>query len=191
MTKLRKVLVEFVRSTSHLKPAFRFEIPFLKLQAAEARTQMVIHEITKPRDEDFGEFADAMSAYQLLQSNYGRDHVATIYPSLTSFVPEFDAVCRRDSGFSAAATADDPEKEKIRVLDLLQKISGVGPELADALYAAGFDTIEAIAASTLNELEAIPGIGPATSEVIKKSATDLVLAVVGDSEPKTDNPFQA
>jgi hypothetical protein len=189
MTKLRKVLVEFVRSTSHIKPAFRFEIPFIKLQAAEARASINLHEINKPRDEDFGEFNDAAQAYQLLISEYGSAAVLSLYPSLTSFKPEFDAVCRRDSGFSAVA-AVDADAEAIRILDTLQKIEGIGPELAKSLVAAGFDSIEAVAASPLNDLETVPGVGPSTSEQIKKSATALVLAVVDSNEPKSENPFQ-
>lgn len=188
MTLLRKVLVEFVRSTSHIRPAYRFEVPFLKLQAAENRVQVIIHEIAKPGPDDVGEFTDAASAYQHLVSNFGAAATTSIYPSLSQFAPEFAAVCRRDSGFSASVGPSDPEKVEIQLLDSLQKIPGVTADLARSLYAAGFDSIESIAASSLNELEAVNGVSPAVSESLKKAATAMVVTPV-DPEPVVSNPF--
>jgi hypothetical protein len=193
MSKLRKVLVEFVRSTSHVRPAARYEIPLLKLEAASSGVQMKIHEIPNPREDDFVTVDSAEAAYQQLIATYGAQSVHAVYPSIVGFKADFEAAARRDGGFQAAVhTAEGPGDQEVRILALLETVPGVGPELAKALLAAGFDSIEAVAASTLNELEAVPGIGPATSETIKAGATQLVLSFTrpaAQSEPTQVSPF--
>lgn len=193
MPKLRKVLVEFVRSTSHVRPAARYEIPLLKLEAAASGVQLRIHEIHNPREDDFVVIDSAEAAYQQLLATYGAQSVQAVYPSISGFGLDFDAAARRDGGFQAAAhSPEGPGDQDLKVLRVLESVPGVGPELAKSLFNAGFDSIEAVAVSTLNELEAVSGIGPATSESIKKSAQSLVLAMtrpVEQREPTQTSPF--
>jgi N utilization substance protein A len=56
---------------------------------------------------------------------------------------------------AAAAAADD-----------LTAIEGVGPKTAEALKAAGYDTIEKVAAMSDEEILAVPGIGEKTAQKI-------------------------
>ena len=56
--------------------------------------------------------------------------------------------------------------------ELLQ-LNGVGPKSAKTLEDCGFNTIEKIAISTVEELSGLPGIGKATAEKIIASAKEI------------------
>ena len=201
--RVRKVLVEFVRSTSHLRPAFRFEVPILKVM--NPGEQVVIHPIPNPTAADVHEISSAREAYLSLQSVYGQ-HLARAYVDFTDFEEAFKASAIRDSvgnlPTAPAGVDQSPDNLKLESTTMLAKIGGVGPEIASAMFESGLRSIEDVARSTLDELEAIPGIGPQNSARIKDDAKRIVLASVGDAPdagpqidtgaplPPSTNPFE-
>ncbi len=52
-------------------------------------------------------------------------------------------------------------------------LPGVGPEIAQALYHAGYTTLDAIAAATEEDLLAISGIGPGRLKQIREALSAL------------------
>lgn len=201
-TRIRKILVEFVRSTSHIRPAFRFEVPILKKQ--NPTETIAIHEIPHPTPSDVQEFEGPREAYLAAQAVYGQ-FLNQAYVDFADFEQAFNATAKRDAVGQTVAPANtfaSPDAARLEAVTTMSKITGVGSELAAGLFESGFRSIEDVARSTLNELEAVPGIGPANSTVIHESAKRIVLASFGekpDEGPKLDdsasvpvstNPFE-
>ncbi|MFW5946256.1 MAG: helix-hairpin-helix domain-containing protein [Candidatus Natronoplasma sp.] len=63
-------------------------------------------------------------------------------------------------------STDETEKEK--VIETFQKIQGVGPSLAEEIYAEGFHSIEELRDAPESELLEINGIGKSFSKTIKE-----------------------
>ena len=191
--RIRKVLVEFVRSTSHVRPAFRWEVPLLKL--ANPQESLRIHPIPNLSEADVQEFAGPREAYLGLQSTYG-ELIGRAYIDFRAFEDAFTATAQRDNvGKTIAPPVGDTSADnaKLESLNNMSTITGVGPEIAAALYEAGYRSVEDIARAELDELEAINGIGPATSTVIRDVAKRMVVGMIatGDTgEPATTNPFE-
>ncbi|MDP1629316.1 MAG: transcription termination factor NusA, partial [bacterium] len=55
----------------------------------------------------------------------------------------------------------------------LEDLEGVGPKVAEAMRAAGFSTVEAVAGLTIDDLQKLEGIGKKTAEKIMESAKKL------------------
>ncbi len=53
----------------------------------------------------------------------------------------------------------------------VQELPGVGPDLAQALEAHGFDTAEKIAFSSEDALQQVPGVGPKKAAELKEAAS--------------------
>lgn len=66
------------------------------------------------------------------------------------FYAKFDSEDTTDGDADERASADDP----------LTAIDGVGTEVAERLRAAGYDTIDAVAAADSEALETVEGVGP-------------------------------
>lgn len=190
MPKIHKVLVEFVRPTSHLREAFRFEIPLLKHKFPGDTIR--IKALPQIKAEHIGEF-DARSAYMFIQNEYG-PIVQQVYTDLSQFTADFNASLVRDGvgDVTKLAPEVDPAEARQKALERLEAIKGIGTGLAPIFYDAGFDTVEAVAAATLDSLETVQGVGPATAVEISESAKELVKGMLEDdekSEPQTVNPF--
>jgi predicted flap endonuclease-1-like 5' DNA nuclease len=188
MPKIHKVLVEFVRPTSHLKEVFRFEIPLLKAKFPGDTIQ--IKSLPLIKTEHIGEF-DARSAYMFVQQEYGA-LVQQVYTDLKQFAADFDASIGRDGvgDVTKLAVETDPAEARQKALERLEAIDGIGTGLAPIFYDAGFDTIEAVAAAPLDSLETVQGVGPATAKQISDSAKELVKGMIAEPvEPVTANPF--
>jgi NAD(P)-dependent dehydrogenase (short-subunit alcohol dehydrogenase family)/predicted flap endonuclease-1-like 5' DNA nuclease len=82
-----------------------------------------------------------------------------------------DAEADGDDGRTAVevevtdATDDEPATDRD-----LTDLDGVGPTTAEALRAAGFETVAAVRAATTGELTAADGVGPARAKRIKADA---------------------
>jgi hypothetical protein len=179
--RIRKILVEFVRSTSHLRSAFRWEVPILKLMNPTERVN--IHSIPAPTESDVHTFAGDREAFLSLQSVYG-EYLQRAYVDFQAFQEAFKATVARDSvGNVVTAGAGDqsPDATKLEALTTMGHVSGVTPEIAAAMFEAGLRSIEDIARSTLDQLESIPGIGPSVSPLIHNSAKKLVLGSFGET----------
>lgn len=205
--RIRKILVEFVRSTSHTRPAFRFEVPILKkLNPSE---EIKIHANPNPNLSDVHEFSGAREAFLSLQTVYGPS-VTEAYIDFQAFEEAFKATALRDvvgQTVGPAIVTESPDAAKLEAVSTMAKIRGVGPEIAAALFEAGFRSIEDVARATLDELEAVSGIGPASSTVIQLAAKQIVLGSFGETpetgpemelgtgtpapapDPQTSNPF--
>lgn len=59
-------------------------------------------------------------------------------------------------------------------LNELQKISGIGPKLAETLHKSGYKSIESLANAKVEELTALQGIGEKTAEKIIKLAKEHI-----------------
>lgn len=66
-----------------------------------------------------------------------------------------------------------PDLAKEKIADITD-LPGVGPSTARALIEAGFGTIDAVAAATVNDLSAIGSIGAATAQKIVAAAQDAL-----------------
>lgn len=55
---------------------------------------------------------------------------------------------------------------KDEVIDTISALPGVGRKKAEALYEAGFTTLEKLKGASLEELQAAPGIGPKVAQAI-------------------------
>jgi N utilization substance protein A len=75
-------------------------------------------------------------------------------------------------GAAAAGGKKEVEPEEAKVQDI-SSVEGVGPKTKGLLEEAGLDSIEKIAASSVEELTKIKGIGEKTAEKILKSAKGL------------------
>ena len=64
----------------------------------------------------------------------------------------------------------------------IKKLDGVGKKVEQALVAAGFDTVEKIAASNVENLAKLNGIGKKTSEKIINSAKSTIQHTQGRPE---------
>lgn len=202
--RIRKIIVEFVRSTSHLRPAFRFEVPILKL--VNPTEQINIHPIPNPSPADVHEFAGPREAFLSMQSVYG-PKLTEAYIDFEAFSDAFKATCLRDAvGQTVMASAIDasPDGVKLEALSTMGRINGVTPAIAAAMFDTGLRSIEDVARSTLDELEAVAGIGPALSTMIQTSAKTIALGAIGETpqaapeidhgtpapiEPAIANPF--
>lgn len=203
--RIRKILVEFVRSTSHIRPAFRFEVPILKLLNPTERVN--IHPNPNPSLSDIHEFAGPREAYLSLQAVYG-PRLTEAYIDFVAFEEAFKATALRDTvgqTVSAAQPEISADATKLEAVSTMARINGVGAEIASALFDTGMRSIEDVARSTLDELEAVPGIGPASSTMIRDSAKKIVLGSLGETpdagpqmetdapagDPALTNPFQS
>ncbi len=74
--------------------------------------------------------------------------------------------------------ADEPQE--------LEDISGVGPSKADALRAAGYESIEDVKAASQGELSDVEGIGNALAARIKAGVGDLEVADETEAEVEDD-----
>lgn len=178
--RIRKILVEFVRSTSHTRPAFRFEVPILKL--LNPQEKLNIHANPNPNLSDVHEFAGPREAFLSLQTVYG-PKLLEAYLDFQAFDEAFKATAQRDSvgqTVGPAIETESPDAAKLEAVATMAKIRGVGPEIAVALFDGGYRSIEDVARSTLDELEAVPGIGPATSTTIQIAAKQIVLGSLGE-----------
>jgi predicted flap endonuclease-1-like 5' DNA nuclease len=188
--KIRKVNVEFVRSTSLIRPAFRYEVPLLKLVAAKDGVRINIHDIQRPSAEEIGEFNSPAAAYDILIGVHGAQDVMAVYPTFETFKKEFEAVARRDHIGSLPEPIDEEAATQLAI-DSLCKIDGVTPDIARTLFAAGFNSVEAVAATDLNELETVNGVSPSVADQIKASAFALIKSMNPESgvAPVAPNPF--
>lgn len=59
------------------------------------------------------------------------------------------------------------------VIDTIAKLPGVGKKKAEALVAAGFDSLDKLKAASLEELQAAEGIGPKVAQAIVDGLKDL------------------
>ncbi|HEY5648209.1 MAG TPA: helix-hairpin-helix domain-containing protein, partial [Nitrospiria bacterium] len=82
--------------------------------------------------------------------------------------------------------SDDSEKASGVGSPASLKISGVGAKTMAALVAAGFDSAEKVAASSVKELMAVPGIGEKTAEKIFQAAAESASPVSEDVSKGTD-----
>ncbi len=71
---------------------------------------------------------------------------------------------------------------KEEFVDKISKLPGVGPKKAEALYDAGYTTLEKLQTATLEELQAAPGIGPKVAEAIRDGLADLETGAKGAIE---------
>ena len=72
-------------------------------------------------------------------------------------------MCIRDSAAPAAAPAGGAKKLGGKFTD----IEGVGQKKADALAAAGFESLESLEGASLDQLAEVEGIGPKLAKKIK------------------------
>jgi large subunit ribosomal protein L32e len=76
--------------------------------------------------------------------------------------------------------ADEPET--------LEDISGVGPSKAEALEAAGYESVEDVKAASQSELAEVDGIGNALAARIKADVGDLEVSEETDAEIEAEEP---
>ena len=55
----------------------------------------------------------------------------------------------------------------------LTNIPGIGPSTAEALQTHGFDSLETLAASSIEKISEVPGFGAARSAAILQAASDM------------------
>lgn len=192
--RIKKVLVEFVRATSHVRPAFRFEVPLLKLR--NPGEKVAIHPIPNLSESDVQEFSTSREAYLGLQATYGQ-LLNQAYVDFDDFDAAFKATLQRDNvgvNIVQAPVGDtSADNAKLEALEALGAVSGVTPAIASAMFDGGFRGVEDIARASLDELEAFDGVGPAASVMINADAKRRVIGLVaaGDApaEPVASNPF--
>ena len=59
------------------------------------------------------------------------------------------------------------------IIETLSKLPGVGKKKAEALVAAGFDTVEKLKAASVEELQAAEGVGPKVAQAVVDGLKDL------------------
>lgn len=94
---------------------------------------------------------------------------ATIEPKEATSVVEASAV--ETTPVEEKSTA--PKVDKDTAVAELEKLEGVGPAMAEKLYDAGYDGIQAVADATPAQLSLIPGVRMATAEKLLKNAQEL------------------
>jgi len=176
--RLRKIRLEFVRSTSHIVTCMRYDVAAIK--ARFPGQEVKVHTIERPGPEDIAEFEDARAAYDEFCGRFNAD-AQKAYPDETAFRREFDSCVKRDnmSGPKAAAVVVKPgeDPERAAGLDALTKIEHVTEEIAASLYDAGFHSLEAVASATLDQLESVDGITPSISDEVIASARGMLAAL--------------
>lgn len=65
----------------------------------------------------------------------------------------------------------------------VKELIGVGPVLAERLEAAGFGTVEAVAAGSTADLTAVSGVGPSLAGRLRDQATACVAPAVTTESP--------
>ena len=74
------------------------------------------------------------------------------------------------------------------MVDELEDISGVGPSKADALRAAGYETVEDVKAASQSELAEVDGVGNALAARIKADVGGLEVDEEADAEIEDEEP---
>lgn len=175
--RLRKIRLEFVRNTSHIVTCMRYDVAAIK--ARFPGQEVKVHTIERPGPEDIAEFEDARAAYDEFCGRFGAD-AQKAYPDEIAFRREFDSCLKRDDLSTKTTTSvpvaigEDPER--VAGLEGLNKIEHVTPAIAEALYDAGYQSIEAVAAATLDQLESVDGITPSISDDLLASAIGIIAA---------------
>jgi len=78
---------------------------------------------------------------------------------------------------SESSKKEQIAKETIAKVNELQKISGIGPKLADVLQKAGYKSIEDLANTKIEQLIALQGIGKKTGTKIIRLANEYLTSV--------------
>jgi N utilization substance protein A len=89
---------------------------------------------------------------------------------------------------SESEKKEELAKETTVGLTELQKISGIGPKLAETLQKAGYKNIEDLAKTKIEELTALQGIGEKTAEKLIRLAKEYLAesSLLQGKEEKTD-----
>ena len=185
--RIRKILMEMVRETSHIISCPRYEAQ-LRRQGLKDDITVRIHSINPATavPSDYYEVEDWNEAWREVRQKFGP--VVTQLFDAESFRAEFDATVKRD------AEGVTPPSAEVVATDHMElcKIKGVHESLAERLFRAGIVSIAHVASASLDELESVQGIGPASAVSIRNNARALSPIVPDEDEPTTtDEPDDA
>ncbi len=71
---------------------------------------------------------------------------------------------------------------KDEVIETISNLPGVGKKKAEALYEAGFTTLEKLKAATLEDLQAVEGVGPKLAQAVVDGLKDIEKGAKGAVE---------
>lgn len=119
----------------------------------------------------FGRFAEAFK--RAVSGEWTPESNATDAPTPVErqLHPAVDVPEEKHADGTEVEAQDSPEND----VTALQRIAGLGPELAEELVSDGVRTVEDVADLSVEELQERPGIGPVTAKQISEAAQDLLL----------------
>jgi len=193
MIKVKKLGLLIPRNTGGAKRVFRYEIPLLKRIWAnhlDLDAKIEIEPIPEWAGDDirFGYVSSAQDEYNRLSIEYathGKHNsplFERVYTNFQDFKQDFDLAMERDQVeedvevpvAEKVQTQHAPENEASAGGSELERIRGVGTDLAIKLIKAGMSKIKHVALAELEELEAIDGVGIASATKIHNEATKLL-----------------
>ena len=190
--KIKKLGLLIPRKSGGAKRVFRYEIPLLKRMWSSQLgpdDKIEIQPIPEHMGEiRFGHITSAEDEYKRLSVEYAvhGKHATPlferIYTTFADFKEDFDLCIKRDAVDTEAEvpviesvrTQHPPEADGLVGASDLERISGVGTDLAVKLLQAGITSIKHVALSELETLEAIDGIGPSTAASIHAEALKIL-----------------
>ncbi len=160
--KVKAFATEIKRKTSSIRLTTAYELLLLRRQLSELSPGTELDE--KPCTPV--EVASKGAEFARLINKYGRKTFDVVFPADTF---EGKASKKAAAKETEEKFIDPDEGQEYETED----IDGVGADLAEKLYDAGFETVQSIRDAENSELVAIDGIGLKSVEKIKANANDM------------------
>ena len=130
------------------------------------------------RDSEFDKVATVVVANQQLSLSIGRrGQNVRLAAKLTGWKIDIFSEQQYEADRQARAGGDGAEEEHSDAAPLLlgiEDLPGMGGNVADALKAAGYDTVEKIAEANIDDIAILPRLGPKTAAKLVETARDFL-----------------
>ncbi len=130
------------------------------------------------RDVEFDKVATVVVANQQLSLSIGRrGQNVRLAAKLTGWKIDIFSEQQYEADRQARLGGEEGEgslPESAPVLLAIEDLPGMGGNMADALKAAGFDTVEKIADANIDEIAGLPRFGPKTAAKLVETARDFM-----------------